>query len=119
MEARTRDWVEVGATSEVAEGKAHAFGVPEGRIAVARVEGQLYAVQDLCSHDDGPLGAGELDGYAIVCPRHGARFDVRTGAVLRMPAIMPIRTFPVMEKDGKVFVAIEAATQESPPGDDW
>jgi 3-phenylpropionate/trans-cinnamate dioxygenase ferredoxin subunit len=113
-----RTWIQVATATEIPEGEARTYDVGPGRVAVARVEGQLYAVQDLCSHDDGPLGAGNLDGYSIQCPRHGARFDVRTGAVTRMPAVAPIQTFPVMEKDGKVQVALpEGAGADDE--DDW
>lgn len=109
-------WVEVAAASEVPEGEARTYTVESARIAVARVQGELYAVQDLCSHDDGPLGAGRLEGFEIQCPRHGARFDVRTGEVRRMPAILPITTFQVTEKDGKVLVALGSSAGDD---DDW
>lgn len=113
----SRTWVEVAPVSEIPEGEARAYRVGSGRVAVARVEGQLYAVQDVCTHDGAPLGSGELDGFAIRCPRHGAKFDVRSGNVLQMPAVLPIQTFPVMEKDGKVQVALpEGATDDE---DDW
>lgn len=115
-EKETRKWVEVAAPDEIPEGEARTFDIEGIRVAVARAKGQLYAIQDLCSHDDGPLGEGELEEFAIVCPRHGAKFDVRTGAVLAMPAVAPIETFPVMEKDGKVMVGIR--DDEDLPADD-
>jgi len=65
-----------------------------------------YAVQDLCTHDDGPLGEGTLVDGQIQCPRHGARFDVKTGAVGRMPAIVPIRVYPVKVEGEDVLVQI-------------
>ncbi|TBR19059.1 non-heme iron oxygenase ferredoxin subunit [bacterium] len=65
------------------------------RVAVCNVEGTYYAVEDVCTHDDGPLGEGSLRGAELECPRHGARFDVKSGAALRMPAVVPVRTFPV------------------------
>lgn len=114
----TRRWVAVAVPEDIPEGEVRTYPVGPGNVAVARKDGQLYAVQDLCTHDDGPLGEGTLDGYAIECPRHGARFDIRSGAVLRMPAIMPIETFPVMEKDGSVVVAIPAAAAGEDAGDD-
>ena len=114
----TRKWVDVGDADSVAEGEARTFQVDATRIAVARANGQLYALQDLCSHDDGPLGDGTLEEYAIVCPRHGAKFDVRTGAVLAMPAVAPIETFPVMEKDGRIQVAVRDLGDQEVTGDD-
>lgn len=117
---QTRKWVEVAAADDVGEGQASTFTVEAHRVAVARANGQLYAVQDLCTHDDGPLGEGELEGFAIQCPRHGARFDIRSGAVLRMPAVQPIETFPVMEKEGKILIAIPEGEDEAAIEDgDW
>jgi 3-phenylpropionate/trans-cinnamate dioxygenase ferredoxin subunit len=100
-------WIDVAPADDVPEGEVKTFTIDAQRVAVARANGQLYAVQDLCSHDDGPLGDGGLEEFAIVCPRHGAKLDVRTGAVLAMPAIAPIETFPVMEKDGRIQVAVK------------
>jgi 3-phenylpropionate/trans-cinnamate dioxygenase ferredoxin subunit len=116
--SQTGTWMEIGTAGDVPEGEARSFAVGPGRVAVARVDGQLYAVQDLCTHDNAPLGDGGLDGFAIQCPRHGAKFDVRTGAVLRMPAVVAIQTFPVKEKDGKVSVALPASALTDPE-DDW
>lgn len=115
---QTRRWVEVAEAGNVAEGEVHTYSVEGRHVAVARANGQLYAVQDICTHDDGPLGEGELDEFAIECPRHGARFDVRTGEVLRMPAIQPIDTFPVMERDGKILVAVPDEKREAIAVDD-
>ncbi len=103
----TRKWIDVADADGIADGEVKTFQVEANRVAVARANGQLYAVQDLCSHDDGPLGDGDLEEYAIVCPRHGAKFDIRTGEVLAMPAAAPIETFPVMEKDGRIHIALK------------
>jgi len=113
-----RKWVDVAPATEVAEGEVKTFVIEGRRIAVARANEQLYAVQDLCSHDDGPLGDGELEGYNIVCPRHGAKFDVRTGAVVLMPAIAPIESFPVMEKDGRIQIGV-AEGDDGNSDDSW
>ena len=80
-------------------------------IGVYNCEGELYAIEDRCSHDDGPLCEGELDaedGVAI-CPRHGARFDIRTGRPLTLPAYLPVETYPVHVVDGIVKVELHAA----------
>jgi 3-phenylpropionate/trans-cinnamate dioxygenase ferredoxin subunit len=76
-----------------------ANGVP---IALCNVEGQVFAVGNVCTHDAGPLSGGFLDGFAIECPRHGARFDVRSGKVLCLPAAVPIPTYPV-QLDGETI----------------
>ena len=67
------------------------------------VEG-FFAVDDACTHDDGPLAEGWLEGHAIECPRHGARFDVRTGKVLCLPAAVDIRSYPVIVEGDEVKV---------------
>ena len=81
----------------------------EGRkIGVFNCAGALYAIEDRCSHDDGPLAEGEFDpdeGYAI-CPRHGAHIDIRTGRPLTLPAVLPVETFPVRVVDGIVKVDV-------------
>lgn len=99
--------VALARSGDVAEGRARVFEAEGIRFAVCRAGGKVYAMEDRCTHDDGPLGEGSLEGFAIECPRHGAKFDVRDGRVLRMPAVYPVRTFPVTEKDGQVFVEIE------------
>ncbi len=73
-------------------------------IAVFAVEGEVYAVEDACTHDGGELAGGPLEGCTITCPRHGARFDLKTGAVLAPPAVVPLRIFPVRVTAGRVEV---------------
>ncbi len=77
-------------------------------IGVYNCGGALYAIEDRCSHDDGPLCEGDFecdDGVAI-CPRHGANIDIRTGRALTLPAVEPVRTFPVHVEDGMVKVKV-------------
>jgi len=74
-------------------------------VIVMNVGGEFYCVADLCSHDDGPLEDGELDGFEISCPRHGARFDVRNGRALCLPATKSIPTYIVKIVDGDIYVA--------------
>jgi len=121
MEAPTqaRQWVLIASSDAIPEGQARTFDAEGVLVALARVQGQLFAVQDRCSHDDGPLGAGCLSGYGIQCPRHGARFDVRTGEVLSMPAIVPIGTFAVRETDGRVEVQLPTNVITAEDDDDW
>ena len=77
-------------------------------IGVFNVNGELYAIEDRCSNDDGPLAEGgfETEEAVVVCPRHGARFDVRTGKALTLPAYLPVETFDVTVEDGVVKVAV-------------
>jgi 3-phenylpropionate/trans-cinnamate dioxygenase ferredoxin component len=103
----TRMFVKVARESEIEEGMVRVFEVEDARVAVCRAGGVLYALENTCTHDDGPLGEGFLDGFEIECPRHGARFDVRTGAVCRMPAVVPVQVFPLRVEDGNVLVELE------------
>jgi 3-phenylpropionate/trans-cinnamate dioxygenase ferredoxin subunit len=77
-------------------------------IGVYNVDGELYAIEDRCSHDDGPLCEGDFEpGEAVViCPRHGSRFDIRTGQALTLPAYLPVDTFPVKVEDGVARVVV-------------
>jgi 3-phenylpropionate/trans-cinnamate dioxygenase ferredoxin subunit len=101
-------FVAVARVSDLPTGQVKVVAVNGRRYALCNAEGQFYAVDDTCSHDDGPLGEGALEGHVIVCPRHGARFDVRTGAVLQMPAVFPIQAYETKVVDGQIM--IKAAT---------
>jgi len=84
--------------------------VRAGSIAVGvyHLDGEYYAIEDRCSHDDGPLAEGDFDpeDAVVICPRHGSRFDIRTGRPLTLPAFEPVETFPVVIEDGWVKVDI-------------
>ena len=88
-------FMKVGSVGDVSPGTAKVFEVSDRAIAVCNVEGEFYAVDDVCTHDEGSLDQGALDNFEIECPRHGARFDVRTGKVTALPASLPIDTFEV------------------------
>jgi 3-phenylpropionate/trans-cinnamate dioxygenase ferredoxin subunit len=78
-------------------------------VCVYNLDGELYAIEDRCSHDDGPLCEGDWDAEegVVVCPRHGSRFDIRTGRALTLPAYLPVETFPVrVAEDGMIKVEI-------------
>jgi 3-phenylpropionate/trans-cinnamate dioxygenase ferredoxin component len=78
-------------------------------VGVFNIDGELYALEDRCSHDDGPLVEGdwEPDEAVAICPRHGSRFDIRTGRPLTLPAIFPVATYPVRVEDGVVKVSVD------------
>ena len=77
-------------------------------VGVYNLDGELHAIEDRCSHDDGPLAEGEFDPEAgvAICPRHGSQFDIRTGRALTLPAYLPVDTFPVRVDDGIVKVDV-------------
>lgn len=91
---------------EMPEGERLMFEVDGQAVVLFNVNGELLATGDLCSHDEGPIGDGELDGDVIICPRHGARFDVHTGKVLSLPAVTGIPVYPVQIVDNYIEVGI-------------
>ncbi len=100
------DFVTVAESGELPEGERLFVEIDDLPIVVFRIAGMLFAIADTCSHDDGPLGDGDLEGYEIICPRHGARFDVRTGKALSLPAVVDIPAYPVREGKGQIEVGI-------------
>ena len=101
----------VAQKADIPEGQVKVFQVDGEEIALCNVSGSFFAVADLCSHDDGPLGEGELIEYQIECPRHGARFDVRTGKALCLPAVTAIPTYEVEVRGEEVWVKAVARTR--------
>ena len=100
-----KKWIEICKKEDVPLGQVKVFEAAGRRVAVCHVEeGSFYVVDDVCTHDDGPLGEGELFGNAIECPRHGARFDVRSGKVLALPAVTPICTYPIRTEGDAIQV---------------
>ena len=100
------EFVKVCRTSDIPDPGKRVFPLGDTFVLVSHVGGGFYAIDDCCTHDDGPLGEGVLDGFAIVCPRHGARFDVRTGRVLAMPATRPTPAYEVRVEGDDVLVRV-------------
>ncbi len=100
------DYITVTKIAELKPGERTVVEIDEHYIAVFNVGGTYYAVEDVCTHDDGPLAEGELDGTVIECPRHGARFDLKTGAVLSLPAIKPVPHYEVRVEGDEVQILI-------------
>ena len=100
------DYVAVATVDELPNGARKLIEVDGRALAVFNIAGTYYCIADVCSHDDGPVAEGELDGYEIECPRHGAHFDIRSGKVLSFPAIVDIPAFPVMVEGSVVLVGL-------------
>lgn len=100
-------FVKAAKVSDVPVGQAVTVEVGDEDIALCNVDGEIYAVANVCTHDGGPLGQGHLSGDQIECPRHGARFDVKTGAVKSLPAIVPIDTYEVRVMGDEIWVDVE------------
>jgi len=94
----------VAKVSEIAPGTTRRVVVGSAEILLCNAGGKVYAVEDVCTHDGGPLDQGELEGERVVCPRHGATFDVRTGDALTLPAVLPLMTYDVSVEGDDVFV---------------
>ena len=88
-------WTRICSCSELLPGEYRVAEVDGARVAVFNVDGEIYAIEDVCTHDGAELTGGPLVGHQIECPRHGARFDVRSGEVLRGPAWSPVSRFPI------------------------
>jgi 3-phenylpropionate/trans-cinnamate dioxygenase ferredoxin subunit len=100
------DYVEIAPVSELPNGERLFVEVADRPLVIFNIAGQLFAIGDVCTHDDGPLGDGDLEGYNIVCPRHGGEFDIRNGKVMQMPAVVDIPAYPVKVWDGLIFIGI-------------
>ncbi len=95
LDQKNLEFIAVGSVEELPEGQRLFIEIDGRPIVVLRIANQYYALADVCSHDDGPVGEGALEGFEIICPRHGARFDIRTGKVLALPAFVDIPAYPV------------------------
>lgn len=102
-----KEWLDAGRDEDIPEGGYEIVETDDIVIAVFRIDGQLYAIEDVCTHDGEELTGGPIDGDQIVCPRHGARFCIRTGKALTPPAYEDVRTFPLRVVEGRVEVADE------------
>ena len=100
------DYVTVAKAEDVPAGTAKTFEVNGKSIALCNVDGAFYAIDDVCTHDGGPLGEGYLEGDQIECPRHGAHFDVKTGRPLTLPAVMPVNSYPVQVEGDEIKVQV-------------
>ena len=97
-------FVTVARVGDIPSGGVKVVRLEDQSIALFHVDGAYYAMDDICTHDGGPLAEGFLEGDVIECPRHGAKFDVRTGAVLGLPATAPVPTYAVRIEGDEIKV---------------
>jgi nitrite reductase/ring-hydroxylating ferredoxin subunit len=100
------EFVSVAQVAEVPPGSLVQVRVDDKPVALYNVDGEFFATHDICSHALAYLSDGTLTGHTVECPRHGARFDVRTGRQLCFPAVAPVKSFAVKVEDGQVWVAV-------------
>lgn len=98
------DWVDVAPYADFPPGAVRSVNVDGAQVAVFNLDGTCYAIEDLCTHDGGLLTGGAVEGDEVVCPRHGARFCIRTGKVLAPPAYEDVAVFAVRVEGGVVQV---------------
>jgi 3-phenylpropionate/trans-cinnamate dioxygenase ferredoxin subunit len=98
------DWIDAGPLSAVRDGQAISIAVGRCMVAVARSGEEYFAIEDVCTHDGAELTGGTIEGSEIICPRHGARFCLRTGEALTPPAYEPVRVFETKIASGRLWV---------------
>ena len=103
------EFIAVGTVDELPEGERLFIDIDGKPVVILHINEQYYAIADVCSHDEGPVGEGAIEGYEIICPRHGARFDIRTGRVLALPAFVDIPAYPVRVLDGQIEIGLPPA----------
>lgn len=101
------EWIDVCGEDELKPGERKIVSTDMAEIAVFNLDGELFAIEDVCTHDGGELASGRCEGDQIICPRHGARFCIRDGKALTPPAYEDIETFPIRINEGQIQVAIE------------
>ena len=101
------NWIEAASVDDVPEGDVICADVGDSEIALCKIEGEIYAVDNICTHGLARLCEGFIDGHEIECPLHQGKFDVRSGKAMCDPVTEDVRTYPVKIADGKVFVSTE------------
>lgn len=98
------DWIDVIDQNALENGENIVIDVEGTDVVIFKLDDKFYALEDVCTHDGGEIASGTLEGDEIVCPRHGARFCIKTGVVKAAPAYENIECFPVRIQNGKVQV---------------
>ncbi len=96
----------IASIGEIPNGERIFFEINGLPITLFNIANNFYAIGDICTHDDGPVGDGEVEGFVVKCPRHGATFDVRNGKALTLPAVRDIPSYPIRVVDGQIEIGI-------------
>lgn len=100
------EFVNIAPATDLPNGERLFVEIDDRPVVIFNIAGQLYAIGDVCSHDDGPVGDGSIEGNEVICPRHGARFDIRTGKAVALPAVIDIPAYPVRVVDGNIELGV-------------
>lgn len=106
VEENSVEFVPIATVSDLPDGERLFVEIDDRELVVFNIAGDYFAIGDVCSHDDGPLGEGEVEGHDVICPRHGARFDIRSGSVTALPAVVDIPAYPVRVVGDQIEVGI-------------
>jgi 3-phenylpropionate/trans-cinnamate dioxygenase ferredoxin subunit len=98
------EWVKVATLEECPPGSLRPVMLGSDPVVLANVDGTVHAVRDRCTHEEFPLSDGDLEGNILVCPYHGARFDVSSGAARGLPAVRPVKTYPVEIREDGIYI---------------
>jgi len=109
------EFVRVARASDVPPGSVVRVDVEGHRVALANVDGQFYAIDDTCTHEDASLAEGGIVGDIVACPKHGSRFNVKTGRVLSLPAVRSVAVYPVRVEGDAVLISPDAQTTSGVP----
>ena len=100
------EFYDIAPADELPPGERLFVEIEGQSLVIFNIAGQFFSIADICSHDDGPVGEGDIEGYHVVCPRHGGEFDVRTGKAVQLPVVVDIPAYPVQVRDGNIFIGI-------------
>jgi 3-phenylpropionate/trans-cinnamate dioxygenase ferredoxin subunit len=100
------EFIPVAQVGELGNGERLIFEIGGDPIALFNIAGEYFAIADVCSHDDGPVAEGELHDHEIACPRHGARFAIKTGEALSLPAVVDIPAYPVRVEGEEILIGL-------------
>jgi 3-phenylpropionate/trans-cinnamate dioxygenase ferredoxin subunit len=100
------EYFEIAPQSDLPSGERLFVEIGGRPIVILNMAGKLFAIGDVCTHDDGPLGDGAIEGERIVCPRHGGEFEVGTGRAVQLPAVVDIPVYPVRIVEGVIQVGL-------------
>jgi 3-phenylpropionate/trans-cinnamate dioxygenase ferredoxin component len=105
------DYLEILPLDQLPDGERIFIEAADRSIVILNLAGKLFAIADVCSHDNGPLGDGEIEECELICPRHGARFDIRTGKATSLPALVDIPAYPLRVMDGMIEIGLPKTAQ--------
>ena len=106
LEPTKVEYLDIATEDQLAEGERLFVEIGGKSIVVFKLAGKYFAIGDVCSHDNGPVGDGEIEGNEIICPRHGGRFDITTGKATSLPALVDIPAYPVRVVEGMIQIGI-------------